>query len=143
MAARKLTCPNLLDLRSLTEIRATKAGRCLYDYFGDIPTSNAPLRLDTQAALMSRPGASGKIKTLRKSIHELTGDGKMIPMPAQEEHILYEDSMYVCIHVYGSAECTKVTEVYLWSGLGVSESAIQDAQIFAKRIAKEAGVGQK
>ncbi|KAL1302652.1 hypothetical protein AAFC00_003019 [Neodothiora populina] len=131
------------DLPSLPDPRVTQTGRCLMDHFGDIPFSDERLRLDTQAILKARPGETGEIKTLRKTIQEITGDGKLTSLPAQEEHILYEDAMYVCTHVFGTAEGTKVTEVYLWAGNGVSESAIQDAQIFAKRIAKEAGAGQR
>lgn len=115
----------------------------MFDYFGEVPCSGHKLCLDTQSILSETPGESGKIKTLRKSIHEITGDGKLIPLPPQEEHILYENSMYICTHVFGSANGSKVTEAYLWAGMGVSEAAIQDAQIFAKRVAKEAGAGQR
>lgn len=86
---------------------------------------------------------SNKIKTLRKSIQEISGDGKLMPMPTQEEHILYENSMYVCTHVFGTASGARVTEVYLWAGVSVAESAIEDAQLFGKRVAKEAGAGPR
>lgn len=113
------------------------------DYFGDIPSTNEQLLLDTQSILTAKPSQFGKIKTLRKSIQEIRGDGKLIPLPAQEEYILYENSMYICTHVFGSADGAKMTEVYLWAGAGVPEPAIQDATLFGKKIAKEAGGGQK
>jgi len=133
----------MLDLPSIPDPRATDADRCIGAYFGDVPFSSDPLRLDTESVLMTRPGETGKIKTLRKSIQELTTDGKLMPLPAQEEHILYEDSMYICTHVFGAENGAKVTEVYLWAGAPVSESAIQEAQVVARQIAREAGVGQK
>lgn len=113
------------------------------DYFGDIPSTSEQLLLDTQSILAAKPSQFGKIKTLRKSIQEIKGDGKLIPLPAQEEYILYENSMYICTHVFGSADGAKMTEVYLWTGAGVPEPAIQDATLFGKKIAKEAGAGQK
>lgn len=133
----------MLDLPALPDPKTTKAGIYLTDFFGEIPYSNQELRLDTQAILSERPGDFGPIKTLRRTIHEITGDGKTTALPAQEEHVLYEESMYVCTHVFGSGNGTKTTEAYLWSGLGVSESSVQDAQLFAKRIAKDAGAGQR
>ena len=142
-ADRKLTFTPTPDLPTLPETITTEAGRIMVDFFGDIPSSVDELRLDTQSVLTARPGEDARIKTLRKTIQEITGDGKLTPLPAQEEHILYEDSMYVCTHVFGRASGTKVTEAYLWAGATVSESAIQDAQIFARKVAKEAGAGQK
>ena len=64
-------------------------------------------------------------------------------LPAQEEHILYEKSIYVCTHVFGTANGSRMTEVYLWAGTGVPESAVEDAQLFAKRVAKDAAPGQR
>ncbi|KAI4725146.1 hypothetical protein E4T49_07105 [Aureobasidium sp. EXF-10728] len=128
--------PNMLDL---------PAGRELADFFGVIPQSNNQLQLntDTQTVLGSRSGESDKIKTLRNSIQEIKSDGTLIPLPAQQEHILYENSMYICTHIFYTANMTRMAEVYLWCGDRISESTIQETQVHAKRIAREAGVGQR
>ncbi|KEQ67640.1 uncharacterized protein M437DRAFT_36463 [Aureobasidium melanogenum CBS 110374] len=128
--------PNMLDL---------PAGRELANFFGDVPQSNNQLQLntDTQTILGSRSGESDKIKTLRTSIKEIKSDGTLIPLPAQQEHILFESSMYICTHIFYTASMTRMAEVYLWCGDRISESTILETQAHAKRIAREAGVGQK
>ena len=111
----------------------------LISYTGEIPSSCPSISIDTQAVLASSfsNDNANKIKTLRKQIWEITGHGKSIPVPSHQEHILFEDSLYLCTHVFGTLNGTRTTEVYLWCGCGVAESAADDAQIFARKIAKE------
>ncbi|KAJ9628730.1 hypothetical protein H2203_002632 [Taxawa tesnikishii (nom. ined.)] len=118
-------------------------GRRLAVMFGELPISNSHLDIDTQAVLAARQDDTSITKTLRKTIQEISGDGKLTPLPAQEEHVLYESCMYICTHIFGSATGARMTEVYLWAGAGVPESSIEDAQLFGKRVAKEAGGGQR
>ena len=80
---------------------------------------------------------------MRSSISEIKPDGTLVPLPAQQEHILYENSMYICSHIFYTENMTRMAEVYLWCGDGIAESMILDTQIHAKRLAREAGVGQK
>ena len=114
-------------------------------FFDSIPSSHPEVPIDTHAILTSRASAkpnngAGKIKTLRKQIWELTSSGKKLPVPSQQEHILFEESMYLCTHVFGHPVTgTRKTEVYLWCGDGVATSAIEDAQLFARKAAKENG----
>ncbi|KAK4997738.1 hypothetical protein LTR66_002903 [Elasticomyces elasticus] len=121
----------------------SEAGRLLSESYGDVPRLSGKLEIDTQAVLDARPADAGAIKTLRTHIQEITGDGKMNTLPNQEEHILYENSMYICTHVYGSASSPRTTEVFLWAGIGASEVSVEDAQLFAKRVAKDAGAGSR
>lgn len=111
----------------------------LSSYTGEILTSCPSITIDTQAVLASSSSNdnSNKIKTLRKQIWEITGHGKSIPVPSHQEHILFEDSLYLCTHVFGTPNGTRTTEIYLWCGCGVAESAADDAQIFARKVAKE------
>ena len=111
----------------------------LSSYTGEIPSSCPRISIDTQAVLAasSSNDNSNKIKTLRKQIWEITGHGKSIPVPSHQEHILFEDSLYLCTHVFGTLTGTRTTEIYLWCGCGVAESAADDAQIFARKVAKE------
>ncbi|MCJ1247124.1 hypothetical protein MMC30_004335 [Trapelia coarctata] len=120
----------------------TEAAHLLKEFFDDVSIPKSKVDVDAQAVLVSRPSfeKEGKIKTLRKQIFELTPDGKKNPVPSQQEHILFEENMYLCTHVFGSVPSGKrTTEVYLWCGDGVSSSAIEDAQLFSRNTAKEAG----
>lgn len=109
------------------------------DVFDDPPKAAVEISIDTQTMLDARSNYEGspKIKTLRKQIFEVKDHGKQLPVPAHQEHILFEDCMYLCIHVFGTSTGTKTIEVYLWHGHGVPQSAIDDAQLFGKRVARE------
>jgi hypothetical protein len=112
------------------------------EFFDEAPVTDAqlPETIDTVHVLKSPPldlGPAGKIRTLRKQIQEVTGDGKLSPIPMQEEHILFQESMYLCTHIYGDSRGAKHTDVYLWAGNGVAEPTIEDVQLFAKNYAKQ------
>lgn len=101
-------------------------------------TADSKLNVDTQAILLNAPTPE-KIKTLRMEIWEVTGDGKKITMPSDQSHVLFENSMFLCSHVFGAANGKRTTEVYLWCGSGVSPSSVEDAQLFCRNAAREAG----
>jgi Domain of unknown function (DUF4045) len=108
----------------------------VFDVAGSTPLQFKKVEVDTQALLAATgDGELSKIKTLRKQICEITGDGKQISIASNQEHILFEESMYLCTHVFGASNGIRTTEVYLWIGDGVSESSAQDAQLFARNTA--------
>ncbi len=112
------------------------------DFFDEAPVTEGQLpdNIDTMHTLKSPPldlGTSGKIRTLRKQIQEVTGDGRLTSIPMQEEHILFQDSMYLCTHVYSDARGGRHTDVYLWAGNGVAEPTLEDVQLFAKNHARQ------
>lgn len=112
------------------------------DFFDDAPitTGELPANIDTIQVLKSPPldlGPSSKIRTLRKQIQEITGDGKLLTVPMQEEHVLFQESMYLCTHVFGDSKGARNTEVYLWAGNGVAEATLEDVQLFARNAAKQ------
>jgi hypothetical protein len=112
------------------------------EFFDEAPVTEGSLSeaIDTVHILRSPPidfSPSGKIRTMRKQIQEVTGDGKLMAIPVQEEHILFQDSMYLCNHIFGDSKGTKNTDVYLWAGNGVAEPTIEDVQLFAKNYAKQ------
>lgn len=108
------------------------------EIFDEPPTNKTRINVDTQAILVKPPSSeSDKIKTLRRQIFEIMDNGKAISVPPQQEHILFEDSLYVCNHVFGTSAGTRTNETYLWCGNGVSSSAVEDAQFFAKKTAKD------
>jgi len=112
------------------------------DFFDEVPVTTGQLseNINSMQMLQSQPldlGPGSKIRTLRKQIQEITGDGKLSNVPVQEEHVLYQDSMYLCTHVFGDSRGARITEVYLWSGNGVAEPTLEDAQFFGRNIAKQ------
>ena len=111
----------------------------LASVFDEHPSSRTDINIDTQAVLSSRSSSDSllKVKTLRKQIVEITDNGKSIPVPPHQEHILYEDCLYLCTHIFGTRAGTRTTEVYLWCGDGVPSSSVEDAQLFAKKAAKD------
>ena len=117
----------------------SEAGRTMEDFFGATTKSAVKFNVDTQSVISSCSSHQGpeKIKTLRKQIFEVGGDGKLLPVPSHQEHILFEENLYVCTHVFGGLSGTRTTEVYLWVGDCVPVSAVDDAQLFARKVAKE------
>ena len=109
------------------------------DVFDECPSPKTDLDIDTQAVLDSctSKDSSLKIKTLRKQIFEISENGKSVPVPSHQEHILFEGSLYICNHVFGTLAGTRTTEVYLWCGDAVPCSLIEDAVLFAKKVAKD------
>lgn len=112
------------------------------EFFDEAPITEGqlPENIDTVRVLRSPPldlGPAGKIRTLRKQIQEVTGDGRLFSIPMQEEHVLFQESMYLCTHIYGDAKGAKHTDVYLWAGNGVPEPTVEDVQLFAKNHARQ------
>ena len=117
----------------------SQAKSLLTSLYGEIPRSSPSINLETPSILASSSSndSADKIKTLRKQMWEITGHGKTIAVPSFQEHILFEDHLYLCVHVFGTFTGTRTTEIYLWCGSGVAQSAAEDAQLFARKVAKE------
>ncbi|KAJ5047043.1 hypothetical protein J3E72DRAFT_389683 [Bipolaris maydis] len=127
---------------SVTSPTPKKNDGMFADFFDEDPVTEGqlPEHIDTMHILKSPPfdlGPTGKIRTVRKQIDEVTSDGKLLSIPVQEEHILFQDSMYLCTHVYEDFKGTRNTDVYLWAGNGVPEPTVEDVQIFAKSHARQ------
>ncbi len=121
--------------------QTSEATRLFAELFDESPNNDLKVNIDTPAVLSSRAPTSGtnKIRTLRKQLWEVTAGGNLISVPSDQSHILFEESLYICHHVFGGLSGTRTTEVYLWCGDGVATSAVEDAQIFARKEAKDHG----
>ena len=131
--------PPVIQSTGLSQDHLSGASDLLANVFDEHPSLKSNVSVDTQAVLNSRScsDSSLKIKTLRKQIFEITDNGKSVPVPSHQEHILFEGHLYLCTHVFGTLAGTRTTEVYLWCGDGVPSSSIEDAQLFAKKAAKD------
>lgn len=120
-------------------IQTSHVGRLFADVFDEPPNSKSKASIDTEAVLESRSSidSSQKIKTLRKQIFEISEDWKTVRVASQEEHILFEESLYLCTHVFGTLAGQRTTEVYLWCGDSVPFATVEEAHLFAKKFAKD------
>ncbi|CRG89306.1 Titin [Talaromyces islandicus] len=117
--------------------QTTESGNVISQFFGTPPKSSDRVDIDPQLILTAETDCP-KTRTIRKQIWEITGDGKKQDLPVNQEYILFEGSMYVCVHNFEYEGGTR-TEAYLWLGDEVSEAAMEDAQLFARRVARENG----
>lgn len=145
VVSSNLPSPATIAISSPTDRRPKRpshppgASHLFAELFDNYPSSETSVSIDTQAVLGSRTSNDGspKIKTLRKNIFEIIDNGKSVPVPSHQEHILFEGCLYLCTHVFGTLAGTRTTEVYLWCGDGVPSSSMEDAQLFAKKVAKD------
>ena len=117
----------------------SEANRLFTDFFDERPIITSQPDFDTIAILEHNPLPTDKITTIRKQMQVVLGDGKLATVPQDQSHILYDDSMYVCSHNFSSSNGSKSTAVYLWAGSNVPSAAVDDAQLFARRAAKDVG----
>ena len=117
----------------------SEANRLFTDFFDERPIITSQPNFDTIAILEHNPLPTDKITTIRKQMQVVLGDGKLATVPQDQSHILYDDSMYVCSHHFSNANGSKSTAVYLWAGSNVPSAAVDDAQLFARRAAKDVG----
>lgn len=118
---------------------AAGVSQALSEFFEQMPRASDKAECDVQDVMSPPSDVVSKIKTLKNQIWEIGGDGKTQGMPAQQEHILYEDCMYICVHAFQTMSGAKQTEAYLWCGDGVSGAAVEDAQLFSRKIARDHG----
>jgi hypothetical protein len=114
-----------------------EVGDLLGDFFHEKPRIGDKAEVDTQAIILNRANAESKSKVLRTLVWQINADGKKEKLPPQQEHILFEDCMYLCAHSFATTAGSATTEVYLWAGDRVSEAAMEDAQLFGRREARE------
>ncbi|KAH0614048.1 uncharacterized protein H6S33_005934 [Morchella sextelata] len=107
-------------------------------FFKGSVTKTPRLDLDISGILMAnRKDTTEEVQSLKTELSEITGYGKLQPVPQEYENVLFDESMYVCIHTFKTQLGAKGTEVYLWSGDKVSEPAVEDALLFARKLARE------
>lgn len=124
-------------MRSPTR-QAMETSKLLTDFFGpQRPKRN--YRADAAEILMRRPSTAENIKTLSTQRLQIFGDGKMVPVPAHNDRVLFEREMYVCSHVFTAGSSRKITEVYFWVGDEVPEGSVRGAEAIASKEAKSVG----
>jgi hypothetical protein len=126
--SRKMSAPSLVA-------QASEAREVIAGFFKTFPNPRDRMDIDPQLTLMKKPEES-KIRTLRLQIWELTGDGRRQELPSHQEYILYQGSMYLCVHSF-EAQGGSSSEVYLWCGDDVPDISVDSEQMFARKVARE------
>ncbi|KAJ5581636.1 Small GTPase superfamily ARF/SAR type [Penicillium sp. DV-2018c] len=126
--SRKMSAPSLVA-------QASEAREVIGGFFKTFPNPRDRMDIDPGLMLMRQPDEV-KIRTVRRQMWELTGDGRRQELPSHQEYILYQGSMYLCVHTY-ETERSSATEVYLWRGDDVPDAAVDDEQPFARKVARE------
>jgi len=134
---RVLTPPPDMDRRKSPSHQPQEIKHVLEGYVGVLQKEHDKADFDAQQFLASAKAADDKIKTLQCTTNEITGDGKKTAMPPQQDHILYEECMYLITHKFSNEAGATASEVYLWRGDRVADASVEDAQIFCRRDARE------
>ncbi|KAK6497526.1 hypothetical protein TWF481_011932 [Arthrobotrys musiformis] len=124
---------------SVLNVVGLDAAKYLSQFFTG-PITNPPKGgIDVTSLLESKPKQSAEsVQTLKKQMWEITGiNGKKDHVPVGQEHILYEDGLYMCLHSYMENNGMMASEVFLWSGDRVSLGTVEEAQLSARRLARE------
>ncbi|KAK3065516.1 hypothetical protein LTS18_006227 [Coniosporium uncinatum] len=119
----------------------SEAAKLFEDFFETAPRMEGGVDIDTPSIINSYPLDGSTVgKSKSKTVQEITRDGKIVSLPPGQEHILYEDSVYVCTHTYEDTTTHRpTTSVSLWHGHVVPRSSLEDAQLFARKPVREAG----
>ncbi|PHH63614.1 hypothetical protein CDD81_5706 [Ophiocordyceps australis] len=117
---------------------ASDVSSLLMQFFGP-PQPRKEAHVDAADIVMTRPRSGERINTMSVQIVRMLGDGKKLPVSAQNERVLFEQEMYVCAHHYSSQTGAKAFEVYFWVGDEVGEAAASDALVFVQREARALG----
>ncbi|KAF3926944.1 hypothetical protein ABW20_dc0107185 [Dactylellina cionopaga] len=134
----RLGHPRVVSENTL-DVIGVDAARYLSQFFSG-PVSSPPKGgIDVTPLLESKPKQNAEpVQTLKKQVWEITGiNGKKDPVPVGQEHILYEDGLYMCLHSYMEGNGLMASEVFLWSGDRVSLGTVEEAQLSARRLARE------
>ncbi|KAK6524876.1 hypothetical protein TWF281_011777 [Arthrobotrys megalospora] len=124
---------------SILNVAGIDAAKYLSQFFTG-PVTNPPKGgIDVTPLLESKPKQTTEsVQTLKKQMWEITGiNGKKDHVPVGQEHILYEDGLYMCLHSYMENNGMMASEVFLWSGDRVSLGTVEEAQLSARRLARE------
>ena len=116
---------------------ADESMEVISEFFKSFPRQSDRVDIDPQLMLTSQSDDL-KIRTVRKQVWEITSDGKRQDLPVNQEYILYQGSMYLCIHTFESGDATR-SEAHLWCGDDVPDNAVDDGQSFSRKMAKEHG----
>ncbi|KAK5122595.1 hypothetical protein LTR85_003858 [Meristemomyces frigidus] len=117
---------------------ATEAACLLTNAFGSVPPCTDSAVLDTSSIVASaQQHPPVDVRTIRKTVQEVSSAGTLRSLPPQEEYTLFSESTYMCNHSYSGGNGSKVTQIFVWIGDSATGSARDQAQATAKRMARD------
>jgi hypothetical protein len=132
--------PALVPASPQITSETSDSSRILVGFFKGLPARGPRADLDVMTILSSNPATNTEgVRTLKAEVSELTGYGKLRPIPQEQNNVFFDESMYVCLHDFETATGKVGQETYFWSGDEVSEATVEDAQLFARKLARENG----
>lgn len=139
VASESIPIPSAVSSPNRSPIKQANEITSLFNDFFGPPRPRQQYMVDTGAILTHHKEIGAKVTTLDAKMIRISGDGKKTPISTDLERVLFEEEMYICAHRFASPAGKQDFEVYFWVGDEVSEAAVQDAQLFANREAKDAG----
>lgn len=118
--------------------QADESLEAISNFFKTLPRSSDRVNIDPQLMLTDKNDGLG-VRTLKKQIWEITGEGNKQDLPVNQEYILYEGAMYLCVHSFEEDDGNTRSEVQLWCGDDVWGGAVDSALPFARKVARENG----
>lgn len=118
--------------------QAAEASDQLAAFFGD-RSPGQEYAADTTSILMARPSNGSNNKTLSSSLFLLSSNGRKTLVPSHQEHVLFEQNMYLCFHTFNNAAAKKTVEAYHWVGDDVALSNVKSIEALIQKEAKSAG----
>ncbi|KAL4909794.1 hypothetical protein BDW74DRAFT_165174 [Aspergillus multicolor] len=116
--------------------QADESLEAISQFFKTLPRSSDRVNIDPQLMLTDKSDDFG-IRTLKKQVWEITGEGNKQDLPVNQEYILYEGAMYLCVHSFEEEDGNTRSEVQLWRGDDVWGGAVDAALPFARKVARE------
>lgn len=114
-----------------------QAKKLLSTYLSTSIDGQRRMEFDASELLSVPHDSNERAKVVSHVIWEIGSGGKKTAMPPQQEHILFEESMYLVVHTFENEAGAKSSEVYLWCGDSIADAAIEDVQIFCKKDARD------
>lgn len=92
--------------------------------------------------LLSQPATpippTRNARTVNFSVDCITSDGKKTSLPAHQQHIFHDESMYLCTHVFTlPGKDKEEIEVFLWVGREVPQAHAEDVMVFARGYCRQ------
>ncbi|EWC47120.1 hypothetical protein DRE_03489 [Drechslerella stenobrocha 248] len=133
-----ISTPGAIDENILNVIGAD-ATKYLSQFFTSSIEYPPNTEIDVTPVLEYKPKLTSEpVQTLKRQVWEITGiNGKKDLVPPGQEHVLYEDGLYLCLHSYMEDSGMMASEVFLWSGDKVSPGTVEETQLSARRLARE------
>lgn len=118
-----------------------RASALFESFFGEMPKVANSVSVDP-LGFFEKKGGSVAAKTLSARIWRVTGNNGLEDMPPDQEYVLYEDCVYLCVHLFQDSGGNKNTHVQIWCGDSAEQALVNAGIQQARKSAKESNCKQ-